>query len=287
VTRAPGRPPRRRVASIRSISPPPQDPRTKREALTPNQIVETAEDNQGCRHGQHGEKEPAADQEQEEEEPAADQDAELERHHPFAPPLQCVLEHACFSVPQVTARCQASSVLAQCGAPIAEHRFQGCAGAGFRRGSVAIPVPRPRGSPRGRNNSLWRWNCLQAPRGLARLGEKPGTGEGAIAGMARETFARAPLVALGCGLVAGLGALHSARRVFVLGVALMPVHVIACMVILLLAARQGEGPPIGTRVSGRASCATSSWSSRTVIGASWARFCRWSATRGEVAGGEL
>jgi hypothetical protein len=59
--------------------------------------------------------------------------------------------------------------------------------------------------------------------------------------MTREAFAWAPLIALGCGLIAGLGGLHSARRIFGLGLALMAGQVIAWMVVLMLAARLGEG----------------------------------------------
>jgi hypothetical protein len=61
--------------------------------------------------------------------------------------------------------------------------------------------------------------------------------------MGREAFAWAPVIALVCGAVAGLGALHSARRAFGFALGLGLVQTAAWMVVLMAA--RAEPPEVG------------------------------------------
>jgi hypothetical protein len=56
--------------------------------------------------------------------------------------------------------------------------------------------------------------------------------------MAAEAFTWAPIIALACGAVAGLGALHSAKRAFGFAVGLWLIQMVVWVVVLMIAAAE-------------------------------------------------
>jgi hypothetical protein len=59
--------------------------------------------------------------------------------------------------------------------------------------------------------------------------------------MAQAAFAWAPLLALGCGVIAGLGALHSVKRALALTLASWLVQMAAWIAVLLIGGREQPG----------------------------------------------
>jgi hypothetical protein len=58
-----------------------------------------------------------------------------------------------------------------------------------------------------------------------------------------EAFAWAPFLALGCGVIAGLGVLHSVKRAFALAVTLWAIQVVAWMAVFVIAGAEQRDQP--------------------------------------------
>jgi len=61
--------------------------------------------------------------------------------------------------------------------------------------------------------------------------------------MTQEALTWAPFIALGCGVLAGLGILHSMKRVFALAVTLWAIQVVAWMAIFVIAGAEQRNQP--------------------------------------------
>jgi hypothetical protein len=61
--------------------------------------------------------------------------------------------------------------------------------------------------------------------------------------VAREAFVWAPFIALGCGVVAGLGVLHSPKRAFTLAVASMLLQLVAWKALFMIAGAERRDEP--------------------------------------------